>query len=125
MTEIERMFNDGMVYGTFMMPTRYVIMMTNAVIKSSFLFKSLMTPPLDSDPSCVHFFIFHNLLFLFDFDFRNFRLLRHSRGRINFRIPGFPRPHHTRLGKCVTSFMTAPSFYMPFVILRNYKLSIN
>ena len=33
-------------YGTFMTPTRYVIMTTNTVIQSSFQFKSLMAPPL-------------------------------------------------------------------------------
>ena len=36
-------------YGTLMMATRYVIMMTNTVIKSSFLLKSLMMPPLGEE----------------------------------------------------------------------------
>ena len=45
MTEIERILNDATA-------TRYVIMTTNAVIKSSFYLKLLMTPPLDV---CIRF----------------------------------------------------------------------
>ena len=40
--------------GTLMMSTRYGIMMTNAVTRSSYLSKLLVTPPLDVDQSTPH-----------------------------------------------------------------------